>query len=132
VYPHKPVTKAAIARLPPKERERLEDLQSQERTRINRIDQEHWLRTELDEAAQKWTFAYEALDSPSEHGMSPDMARFEMGLAHERYWTAMRRLEKVLDRTRLVTRVQFWAIVIGGLVLTLVSTVYTILSYYKS
>lgn len=132
MYPHKPITKTAVAKLPLNEREKLDALRTEERTRINRIDQEQWLRTELDEAAQKWTFAYESLTSPSEHGMTQDAARFEMGLADERYWTAMRRLEQVLDRTRLVTRVQFWAIIFGGLVLALVSTVFTILSYYKN
>lgn len=132
MYPHKTITKQAILGLDDQRNEQLNQACTRETTRILHLAQEHSIRIEMEEAAQKWTNAYEVFkqgeDTPY---MALDTARFEMGVASHRYWLALAQLDLTLDRTRLVTRVQFWIIVVGGLILALVSTVYTVLDYYK-
>jgi hypothetical protein len=132
MYPHRGITKKAIAGLSDKGRQDLEQESRSEVRRIGSLRTEHSLRVELEEAAQKWEHGYEQLQRGHDDELfTLEQARFEMGLANQRYWAALSQLDSVLDRTRLVTRVQFWLIVVGGLLIALVGTIYTVLSYYK-
>jgi hypothetical protein len=132
MYPHRGITKRAIAVLPDKWRKALGERSHREVRRIASLMTEHSLRVELDEAAQKWERGYEQLQRGQDSELySVNQARFDMGIALQAYWAAWMQLNRVLDRTRLVTRVQFWIIVVGGLLIGLVGTIYTVLSYYK-
>lgn len=133
MYPHRSITKKAVAELDTERRRELENLCRNEIRRITAISEEHALRVEIDEAGQKWNNAYSHLrEGQSTAYMTLDAARFEMGLANQRYWAALAQLDHVLGRTRLVTRVQFWLIVVGGLLIALIGTIYAVLSYYKA
>jgi hypothetical protein len=133
MYPHRSITKRAVAELDTRRRRELENLCRNEIRRITAIPDEHSLRVEIDEARQKWDNAYSHLrEGQSTAYMTLDVARFEMGLANQRYWTALAQLDRVLGRTRLVTRVQFWLIVVGGLLIALIGSIYAVLSYYKA
>ena len=71
------------------------------------------------------------LANRSTPGLSLQKAKFAMGLADHRYLAALARLHELLDRSRVLTRLQFWGLVVGGFVLAFLQTLYTILGYYK-
>ena len=71
----------------------------------------------MDEASQKWTHLYENDLEPDMPGLSLQKAKFAMGLADHRYLAALARLHQLLERSRVLTRLQFWGLVVGGFVL---------------
>jgi hypothetical protein len=132
MYPHRAITKRAVAELQEDDRRNLEVACRNEIRRIADIVEKQSLEIEMQEAAQKWSWAYEHLQKGQDaQYMTLDEARATMAVANSRYWAALAQLDRILDKTRLVTRVQFWLIVVGGLLIALVETIYALLSYYK-
>ena len=131
MYPHKSITKAKIKDLPEDKKLELQKRNEIETTRIKNIYTQFQLETELDEASQKWTYASEFLSGKNQIYANSEDAVFDMGLANNRYWSALSKLEKLHDRNRLLTRIQFWIIVVGGFIIAIIGTLFTVLSYFK-
>jgi hypothetical protein len=130
MYPRERIAKFAESRLDKAKQAELNQEREKASKRILTTLTEHNLHIEIEEACQKWTHAYDVSQKGGDGLMTVDDAHFDMALANHCYWKALAQLDRLVDRTRLISRVQFWCIVVGGLFLALVQTVYAVLTYH--
>jgi hypothetical protein len=133
MYPHKEYTRKFIAeRFSPEERKRVEDIRRAQEKRISQIKDETFLNIEMGEGEQKWNFARDIIEGRSQPAyLDAESAKWELVYAYYRYWMAFETLKRVRHGRSLTQRWQFWLVVIGGLIVAVLGTIYTILAYYK-